>query len=544
MAVFDVRAYGAIANDSIDDTAAIQRALNAAHRAGGGTVNLGSGTYLVHKVGDASEGCVHIESGVTLSGVGMGKSILKLIDGSSGKITGILRTPADVATHDVSIKNLTIDGNRVHTSGDVDGFFCGVTPGSAQQTKNLSLESVEIKNVSRYGFDPHEQTNHLTLKDCYAHDNTGDGFTLDYVSDTTVINCVSTHNGRYGFNLVTSSHDVTFVNCTATWNAEDGLAIQKGSDDRPFIYNVLINAGVFSHNGDSGVLIKLSRDVTVKGALIEFNGEAGIEIQGAQHNTLTANTIRNNSDGDNDEYSGIRIHEYDDRGGTQGTYKLWASTDNLVTQNVISSDAAHALRYGIEEDLDSSVRNALSGNKVSGDVRAPWFLGHSAPVDLIQGTTSSNTLVGTSRSERIFANNGNDKVTGGAGNDTIDAGHGTDSVYYSGSIGNYTVTRLGSDSLQIADHRVGKDGTDRVDHAEYFYFAGTKYSASSFKAVVASSAAEATSEDYSSSVLVQSPQEPDLHAAGDDPSWEGDSLAFLTQLLQDLRAGLTHDLIA
>src|SRR2546423_1231978 len=42
---FNVRDYGAIANDGIDDRVAIQKALDAASAAGGGTVILGSGVY-------------------------------------------------------------------------------------------------------------------------------------------------------------------------------------------------------------------------------------------------------------------------------------------------------------------------------------------------------------------------------------------------------------------------------------------------------------------------------------------------------------------
>lgn len=45
-AVFSVRAFGAKGDGVTKDTAAIQRAIDAAHAAGGGTVELGEGTYL------------------------------------------------------------------------------------------------------------------------------------------------------------------------------------------------------------------------------------------------------------------------------------------------------------------------------------------------------------------------------------------------------------------------------------------------------------------------------------------------------------------
>ena len=44
---FSVRRYGARGDGRSDDTAAIQAALNAAHKAGGGTVYIPAGTYLI-----------------------------------------------------------------------------------------------------------------------------------------------------------------------------------------------------------------------------------------------------------------------------------------------------------------------------------------------------------------------------------------------------------------------------------------------------------------------------------------------------------------
>src|SRR4051794_28699999 len=43
---FDVTTYGAAGDNATDNTAAIQNALNAAHTANGGTINIPSGAYL------------------------------------------------------------------------------------------------------------------------------------------------------------------------------------------------------------------------------------------------------------------------------------------------------------------------------------------------------------------------------------------------------------------------------------------------------------------------------------------------------------------
>ena len=62
MLVFDPRDYGANPDDNIDDTAAIQAALDAARDAGGGHVYLSAGTYIISSTERASKGGIRIHS--------------------------------------------------------------------------------------------------------------------------------------------------------------------------------------------------------------------------------------------------------------------------------------------------------------------------------------------------------------------------------------------------------------------------------------------------------------------------------------------------
>ena len=144
-------------------TAAIQAALDRVASAGGGTVSLSDGAWTLAGTGRAAEGGLRVGSNTTLEGAGQGQTVLSLADGSSA-LTGIIRTASGrtlpdgtVTTVDnVTVRGLTVDGNSDGTTGDVDGFYCGPRPGTSQADTNITLDGVEIRNCSRYGFDPHE----------------------------------------------------------------------------------------------------------------------------------------------------------------------------------------------------------------------------------------------------------------------------------------------------------------------------------------------------------------------------------------------------
>ena len=63
---FDVRAHGATGDGQTLDTAAINRAIDAASAAGGGTVRFPAGTYLSFSVRLKSNLTLHLDAGATL----------------------------------------------------------------------------------------------------------------------------------------------------------------------------------------------------------------------------------------------------------------------------------------------------------------------------------------------------------------------------------------------------------------------------------------------------------------------------------------------
>ncbi|TWC15095.1 parallel beta-helix repeat protein [Pseudomonas sp. SJZ085] len=428
--IFNVQNFGAKGDGITDDTAAIQAAIDAAAAAGGGEVYVPAGTYIVSGGEEPSDGCLMLKSNVHLYGDGMGETTVKVADGSDTKITGVIRSAYGEETHDFGISQLTIDGNRDHTTGKIDGWFNGYIPGEEGYDSNVTIDSVEIKDCSGYGFDPHEQTVNMVIKNSVSHGNGLDGFVADFLSDSTFENNVAYDNDRHGFNVVTSTHDFTLTNNVAYDNGGNGIVVQRGSENIPSPSNITITGGEVYGNGAEGVLIKLSSEVTVTGVDIHDNASAGVRIYGSNHVEILDNTLNNNSLGG--AVPEIIIQSYDDTLGVSGKY--FNGSDNTIQGNLISGSDLST--YGVaERNEDGTDRNAIIANTISHTSKGATliygdgsYVSATEPMTTVQGTAGNDTLLGTSASEIFYGGAGNDTINGGAGGDILVGGAGVDKL--------------------------------------------------------------------------------------------------------------------
>jgi len=428
--IFNVKNYGALGDGITDDTAAIQAAIDAAAAAGGGTVEMSAGTYIVSAGEEPSDGCLMLKSNVTLSGAGMGETVIKLENGSDTKVTGIVRSAYGEETHDFGMNNLTLDGNRDATTGKVDGWFNGYIPGSDGKDSNVTLDSVEIVDCSGYGFDPHEQTVNMVIKNSVSHGNGLDGFVADFLSDSVFENNIAYNNDRHGFNVVTSTHDFTLTNNVAYGNGSTGIVVQRGSENIPSPANITITGGAVYGNGAEGVLIKLSSEVTVSGVNIHDNASAGIRIYGSSNVDVVDNTLTNNSLGA--PVPEVIIQSYDDTQGVSGKY--FDGSDNLIRGNTITGSDKST--YGVaERDEKGTDGNSIVGNTISHTSKGlvliygdGSYVGDALPVVAVQGTTGNDTISGSAANELIFGLAGKDTLNGNAGDDILVGGNGADKL--------------------------------------------------------------------------------------------------------------------
>lgn len=136
--VYNVKGYGAVGDNSNDDTTAIQDAIDAASAAGGGVVFVPEGAF-------KTTAPIDIPSNVTLCGTGMGSSVLYPTGGWGAclRIKGAAGTGTAVSY--AGVKDLGIQGsNGAALTGD-DGIHLD------NVNANVWLQNVRIRQVRGRG---------------------------------------------------------------------------------------------------------------------------------------------------------------------------------------------------------------------------------------------------------------------------------------------------------------------------------------------------------------------------------------------------------
>ncbi|MBB4000242.1 tandem-95 repeat protein [Aureimonas pseudogalii] len=432
MNVFNVRAFGAKGDGVTDDTAAIQRAIQACDDAQGGTIEMPAGTYLVRgDPGNPSKGPIELSSNMTLSGAGMGQTVIKLADHFDARINGIVRTALETVDN-VTIKGLTIDGNRENNTGHQAGFICGIKEDSGKTQSNITLDNVEAKNCTAYGINPHEIVTNMVVTNSVSHGNGLDGFVADAVFGGLYANNVAYDNDRHGFNLQNMTQDLVLRNNEARDNGSAGLTVQRGDilpDDGttlPPVRNITVEGGSYHGNAKEGMLIKLASGVTVSGVDIYGNLRQGVRVEGSADTTIKGNTIHDNSQEADGTYDEVNIRLRTDTVTGTTVYSLGTK----VLDNTISSSGAVNARYGIREeptnDDGGPSRTVATGNSITGMDAGTLSIPNyqeagTAGNDTFYGTSGANSFAGLGGDDTYYVNHTGDTVAeaANAGNDTI-----------------------------------------------------------------------------------------------------------------------------
>lgn len=351
--VFDVKAFGAVGNDSTDDTTAIQNAINAANTAGGGIVWFPKGTYKITaalKLYSGTTPTIVAYTNITLAGSGASGtsgSIIKQYTTGLDCIKGLNDIANGAQILNITVQDLCVLWGTATKTNSGNGIYL-----AQQAAGGPSFQQINMKNVvasgfqgsGKYGFNI-ESIIGSTLNTCMAV-SCANGFYLNGAvgsaygsvsTSTTLINCYAnmSTNGVNGYNILDNTY-VTFIGCACdvATSSTGSAYLVDGSNSISFYGcgNELNGVATLSQgwkitNGSSQIGIhnpyiyqsKTMIDVYVTGS------STGVTIIGAQDNSSISGSTGLKVD------AGSSVSEIDNSWGAVATLRTIAGIDMILS---------------------------------------------------------------------------------------------------------------------------------------------------------------------------------------------------------------------
>lgn len=311
---FNVRAYGAVGNGSTDDTTAIQSALTACRIAGGGTVYVPEGVYLVSNI-------LQIGSNTNLIGAGKNLTTIRMKSGSwsgisqIGTYTGIstLQVYNGATASYIAVKGITFDGNEAGiTAIPAWANTASCAPISMLVTTHLDISECSVINAIGYS---------VYLFNCID-------FTIsrNYVltGQASTWGLTGSPSQQDGIHVSASQYGVVSDNIVDTGSGsagDDAIALQSWGTGTSAILGVSVADNVVVHAAQSGIDLAMSggpiSEVSITGNVIQNTQADGIIITifsyasgtVATGVTVSGNTFSNVALGGSG-YNGITVDGY------------------------------------------------------------------------------------------------------------------------------------------------------------------------------------------------------------------------------------------
>ncbi len=370
-AEFVITDFGAASNDGTDDSGAIEEALAACAQAGGGTVVVPVGTFILSRRNNESP-ILEVPPNTTLRGEGSA-SILKFADTvNRGNYWRMIGAPVAGGTRNVVIRDLHLDGSNTHPE-----YIKGETPehnaGLWFYNKNHVIENVVVQNVFAENFSGDcmafsYNCRSITVRDCTFRNFIRQGIQMggsEGSRDYLVTGCRDLeHSVQPGGSTIHVEHARGLKNVIIENNqcrksilagGVDGMIIRGNTVAGKIVgngnTNLLVSDNIVSAGSNTGAVVQFgyTKNMIVKGNIIHGtdNNTVGLYVWG--------NSRYNDQPGENVLITGNQITAVESAISLNGTTnvridgnQLTASksllirrSENLITDTT-ESDAGEA----------------------------------------------------------------------------------------------------------------------------------------------------------------------------------------------------------
>lgn len=368
--VVSVIDYGAAGDGVTDDTFAFQAAHDALP-AGGGTIYIPHGRYLLNQTSTSAQFAI-TKSGVTLCGDGWGTV---LVHNATGVVPGnnavVMISPKNGSISGIQLQNFKIEGPTTNTGAAIfgDSRVLGVLIHDGASAGNISdvlIERVWVTGMETACFGitsfGSNTVRRVKFSNCWATNSRQDGFNAfsGAVFDVTIAGCYAANLDGFGFEMASAGN--VFIGNVIRGVGQSGIGMEYnpalGAAYRTLIaHNYISDVSTAAYPSSSGISLGQSQNpinTEILGNSIYRIGGHGIEIN------LVPRDIS------------IRDNTIIDVGGggvnTAGIASGAAGTNLVVFGNTIRrvNTASYNLSYGVALAGLGNSTNIVKNNEVSG----------------------------------------------------------------------------------------------------------------------------------------------------------------------------------
>jgi hypothetical protein len=367
--VYNAADYGVLSSLA-DCRVALQDLVDLVAANGGGLIRVPKGLYALSGTGTASQGGIRLTSGVHIQGAGIGLTTFRLIDMVNVGVTGVFRTLAGGSNSNISIEDLTLDGNAPAQTGTaiIPALYIG-----GATDAGIRIERCEFKggnSATGHGARVSAATigsaTDITFRDCIFTSNEGDGLNIQGASGVFVENCTTKNNTLNGLKITDGSIDVQVSNHVSKSNAAVNYIVMDDAS------NVHFTGGISKSSGQEGFRIRRGATVsethvTVDGMSIELSSRAGVNVAGASDNVFSNCVFLNNGQLTNSAYSDVLLNK-----DTTTTTTL--AENNVFTGCKLNATGVNKTEYAFRETATEANLNRFYLNSARGQLTSKYLI--------------------------------------------------------------------------------------------------------------------------------------------------------------------------